>query len=145
MLKIDLCSGKVRIKNGMSLVEVRELLDSYRFIVTNTDNVIIYHGKLQLDDVEKIVVHLYFEPATRIIQSAVVHTFPINFNHVQNYLIAHHGEPTMKKSDYEFVWTFLDGEITHSIIDRFGDEEGIYYWFNWQQIMGIMQKSVKSH
>lgn len=129
MLTIHLCSGKIKIENGMTLMNVSKLLDSYGYATTSTEDVIIYHGKLQLDDMEKIVVHLYFEPTSKIIQSAVIHTFPINFNHVQNYLIGHYGEPTMKKSDYYFIWTFSDGEITHSIIDRFGDEEGIYFIF----------------
>lgn len=124
---IELCNGKATIKNKMLLSEIIELLDSYGFKITNIDEIIIYHGELVFEGDKKIVIHLYFESATKVIQRAVIHIFPINFDNVQNYLVSHYGEPTVKRTDCEFIWTFPDGEMIHSIIDRFGEEEGIYY------------------
>lgn len=129
MPKIELCNGKVIIKNKMLLSEIIELLDSYGFKITNREEIIIYHGELVLEGDTKIVVHLYFESATKVIQRAVIHIFPIDFGKVQKYLVDHYGEPTVKRIDSKFIWTFPDGEMIHSIIDRFGEEEGIYYLF----------------
>lgn len=129
-MEISLYNGKVMITNNMSLTEAKALLDSYGFAVTNTDTSVIYHGESKLDDAEKIVVHLYFESTTKKIQAAVIHIFPINFTHIQNYLIFHYGKPAIRKSESEFIWIFNDCEMTHSIHDRFGDEEGIYFLFN---------------
>ena len=129
-MEIYLCSGKITITKNTTLYETKKLFDPYGFKVTKKEHTIVYYGRLPIGAASNIVVHMYFELETEIISSALIHIYPIKFEQTQKYLISHYGEPTMKKSDYEYIWTLPDGKIEHIIKDRFGDEEGIYFSFN---------------
>lgn len=121
------------IHTNQNLAEVQAELAEYNLTITKPENSneIIFHGKLLIREInQEVVVHLYFDKEENIITSMVLHSFPIDFNKIQLFLEQQYQVPNDESRDHYAKWVFKDGEVTHQIVDRFGDEEMIYIRFS---------------
>lgn len=117
------------LQTTLSLPAAQNHLSPHGFHLTPTAAHLIYHGELQPEFAKTAVAHLYFSPKTQLLQSAVVHIFPLDFERTQRYLEALYGRPEMRPSQCDAIWHFTDGKLEHRVMDRFGEEEGIYLSF----------------
>lgn len=120
------------LHSGITLSEAKELFSSYEMKVSAPENYskIILYGRLILDKIDhEVVVHMYFSKDCELLNSMVIHPFPINFDKLQTYLEQQIGIEGNVIDKTNVRWLFDDGEIQHSIIDRFGEEEMIYLSF----------------
>lgn len=120
------------IETGQTFDEVKILMKDYGFQknISEYSSEIIFHGNCQWEMLHhEVVVHMYFDKDTKKIRNIVIHPFPMNFNKMQAFLEEQFGKPDIISSEKIVKWTFEDGEVIHSIRDRFGDEEMIYLVF----------------
>ncbi len=123
---MQFCLNDKLIQTGQTLADIKMLLKEYEFQETIPEygEEIIFHGETMLKSIEhKIVCHMYFDKVMAELTSMVIHPLPVEYDKIQSFLEEQFGKATNIISETNKAWHFTDGKVSHTIRDRFGEEE----------------------
>ena len=118
------------LESGQSLGDVQNIFNTFTLSVQEDYSQVILHGKMCLDDIgQNVVVHIYFNKETDMLENVVIHPFPMEYKKMQSYLEEQFGLPNCMAEQNKNEWAIDKEKIIHYIADRFGEEEIIIFNF----------------